>query len=153
MQLIVDGQGTVRWVYDETIDLSVLGTLVIRRASQVEPDPEGRWHADLSPVGGPTLGPFALRSEALDAERTWLETHWLAPTAVPGAAMGQRLWNRDGTIVGTITGTSLCRLEGCGGTRLHVRWPDHRRTYPCTKGCRGRADGDLQKSAEEGARP
>ena len=35
-----------------------LGTLAIKRASHVEPDGLGRWHADLSPVGGPFLGPF-----------------------------------------------------------------------------------------------
>jgi hypothetical protein len=32
---------------------------------------------DLSPVSGPTLGPFQNRSEALAAERSWLLTNWL----------------------------------------------------------------------------
>jgi hypothetical protein len=27
----------------------------------------------------PVLGPFGCRSEALDAERRWLEAHWLIP--------------------------------------------------------------------------
>lgn len=58
--------------------------------------------------------------------------------------VGTRLWSRDGRACGVVTGTSLCRLAGCGGTRLHVRWPDGRRTYPCAKGCLTRADGDLQ---------
>ena len=57
-----------------------LGTVNIRRASHVEPTTEGRWTADLSPVGGPMLGPFALRSEALDAEQQWLLHHWLTPS-------------------------------------------------------------------------
>ncbi len=39
---------------------------------------QGRWHADLSPVGGPVLGPFGQRSAALAAETSWLDEHWLA---------------------------------------------------------------------------
>jgi hypothetical protein len=66
----------VRGVYVEAIDLSTLGPLNIRRASHVEPDAEGRWWAELAPVGGPKLGPFGRRSEALTAELTWLEDHW-----------------------------------------------------------------------------
>ncbi|MBL8794615.1 MAG: hypothetical protein JNM56_11980, partial [Planctomycetia bacterium] len=54
-----------------------LGLIAIRRASHVEPAAEGSWFADLSPVDGPVLGPFRLRSEALAAERRWLEDHWL----------------------------------------------------------------------------
>jgi hypothetical protein len=75
MQLTVEANGTVRCIYDETIDLSAIGTLVISRASHVEPDEQGRWWADLGIVNGPVLGPFSLRSEALSAERTWLEAH------------------------------------------------------------------------------
>ena len=30
------------------------------------------WTADMSPVGGPILGPFSFRYEALKAERDWL---------------------------------------------------------------------------------
>jgi hypothetical protein len=78
MQLVIGPQGQVRCLYDEAIDLAVLGHLRIARASQVEPDEEGRWWADLAPVGGPRLGPFGRRSEALGAERTWLEDHWLS---------------------------------------------------------------------------
>jgi len=73
MDLIVDPAGTVRGLYDEAIDLSSLGGLTIRRASHVEPDASGRWWVDLSPVGGPRLGPFGRRSEALEAESRWLE--------------------------------------------------------------------------------
>ena len=76
MLLRVEGDGTVHCLYGEAVDLSVLGSLAIRRASHVEPDDMGQWWADLSPVGGPILGPFDLRSQALDAERVWLE-HWL----------------------------------------------------------------------------
>jgi hypothetical protein len=37
----------------------------------------GRWWADLGPVSGPKLGPFDRRSQALEAEREWLEASWL----------------------------------------------------------------------------
>ena len=77
MKLLVKPDGTVRAIYDEAIDLGVLGRPTITRASHVEPDQEGRWLADLTPVGGPVLGPFDRRSEALEAERDWLERHWL----------------------------------------------------------------------------
>jgi hypothetical protein len=80
MQLIVNCDGTIRCVYEEAVDLGSLGTLTIQRGSQVEPDAAGRWLADLAPVDGPVLGPFNRRSEALDAEREWLEQHWLCRT-------------------------------------------------------------------------
>ena len=73
MDLLVGSDGTVRGLYDEAIDLASLGPLAIRRASYVEPDEHGRWWADLSPVRGPRLGPFARRSQALAAEVRWLE--------------------------------------------------------------------------------
>jgi hypothetical protein len=79
MDLVVETNGRVRAIYDEQVDLATIGTLSICRASHVEPDTGGRWHADLSPVSGPVLGPFAVRSEALEAERAWLNQHWLAP--------------------------------------------------------------------------
>lgn len=78
MQLVIRPDGKVTCVYDETINLAALGPLRIERGSHVEPDDEGRWLADLQPVGGPVLGPFPHRSEALAAERQWLETYWLS---------------------------------------------------------------------------
>ena len=77
MQLVIDSRGGVRAIYDEQIDLRTLGRPVIVRASHVEPDLSGQWLADLGPVGGPVLGPFAHRSDALDAEQSWLEANWL----------------------------------------------------------------------------
>ncbi len=59
MLLIVNPRGVVHCLYDEAIDLSALGTLTIRRASHVEPDAQGRWWSDLTPAGGPRVGPFA----------------------------------------------------------------------------------------------
>ena len=81
MDLIVSPDGTIRAVYAEAIDLGVLGHLVISRASHVEPNDSGRWLVDLTPVAGPVLGPFDLRSEALQAELAWLVTNWLPSNA------------------------------------------------------------------------
>jgi hypothetical protein len=78
MDLVIQPNGTIRAVYSEEIDLSALGHSVIARASNVEPDKQGLWHADMTPVEGPVLGPFQKRSEALVAELCWLETHWLS---------------------------------------------------------------------------
>lgn len=83
MQLIVDRRGRVFGIYDEMIDLTALGHVTIRRGSQVEPDEQGQWWADLSPVSGPRLGPFPWRSEALAAEREWLQAHWLPAQPEP----------------------------------------------------------------------
>lgn len=77
MELVITMTGEVRCVYDESIDLHQLGSLTIERASHVEPTADGRWSADLSPVGGPKLGPFNLRTAALQAEQQWLAAHWL----------------------------------------------------------------------------
>jgi hypothetical protein len=82
MLLLVDPRGVIRCLYDETLDLAGLGALSITRASQVEPDAQGRWYADLALVAGPRLGPYPLRSEALAAERRWLEEHDL-PVEAP----------------------------------------------------------------------
>ena len=77
MQLLIDPRGNVRCVYSETIDLAEIGQLMVARGSYVEPNLDGQWSADLSPVDGPRLGPYPRRSEALQAEARWLETHWL----------------------------------------------------------------------------
>jgi hypothetical protein len=61
-----------RCIYDEALDLREIGALKITRASHVEPDAEGYWWADMGPSGGPVLGPFMSRTEALGAERGWL---------------------------------------------------------------------------------
>jgi len=65
MELIIDRSGQASCIYGETISLAELGPLSIQRASHVEPDPQGRWFADLSPVNGPLLGSFDRRSAAL----------------------------------------------------------------------------------------
>ena len=81
MDLLVLPDGTVRAIYAEEIDLGLLGSPSITRASHVEPDEQGRWSADLSAVTGPVLGPFNRRSDALQAEQSWLEANWLTTTS------------------------------------------------------------------------
>ncbi|MFH5806907.1 hypothetical protein [Alienimonas sp. DA493] len=83
-ELFVAPDGTARGLYGELIDAAALGAAALGaasvvRASHVEPAPGGGWTADLSPVGGPTLGPFPLRSAALAAEADWLTRHRLTP--------------------------------------------------------------------------
>jgi hypothetical protein len=62
--------------------------------------------------------------------------------------VGKKVYGRAGTSfsreAGEVTNTSICALDGCGGTRLHVRWPDGKRTYPCVKGCLVTEDGNLR---------
>ncbi|HEY1859857.1 MAG TPA: hypothetical protein VGG61_05865 [Gemmataceae bacterium] len=81
MQLMIDPHGCIRCLYTEALDLSSFGLIAVRRASQVEPDLLGQWWAELSSVSGPRLGPFDLRSQALLAEQSWLEAHWLPHAA------------------------------------------------------------------------
>ena len=77
VEIVIGPNGDARTIYDERFDFACLGDVQIRRASHVEPDESGRWFADLSPVGGPTLGPYGKRSMALEAEVNWLRLHAL----------------------------------------------------------------------------
>jgi hypothetical protein len=83
MTLIIDPAGQGHCLYTEELDLRSLGSMHIARASQLEPDDQGNWWANLSPVAGPILGPFGLRSEALAAERDWLNDHLASLAAAP----------------------------------------------------------------------
>ena len=73
MKLYISASGECTAIYDESLDLHTIGRLEISRASHVEPTADGQWTADLSPVHGPLLGPFATRSQALAAEVAWLD--------------------------------------------------------------------------------
>ena len=67
--------GTIQFLWDDALaPLMELGSGSLQRASHVEPQGT-EWGADLSPIGGPTLGNFPLRSDALAAERDWLQQH------------------------------------------------------------------------------
>lgn len=84
--LHINGQGDLVFVYaDELAGIAAeLGDCIVARASHVEPvrsllpgagHPATYWTADMSPSGGPVLGPFPFRSDALEAEREWLEAN------------------------------------------------------------------------------
>lgn len=88
MNLIIQKDGQIRGIYCEVIDLASLGTPSISRASHVEPNDNGWWLADLSPVGGPMIGPYGCRSEALEAEVAWLEENWLVVSGRHDARWG-----------------------------------------------------------------
>jgi hypothetical protein len=55
-------------------------TPIMAMQEPLEPDTHGRGTADLTPVGGPVLGPFSNRSEAPASESRWLEENWLVGT-------------------------------------------------------------------------
>jgi hypothetical protein len=76
-EVIVEPNGMVRFIYDDDLAsvMQDVGSLSVARASHVEPTSDGRWSADMSPVGGPMLGPFDTRSEALTREVDWLNAH------------------------------------------------------------------------------
>jgi len=77
MEIRIKPSGTAMCIYSDALPLSQIGKLSIKRASHVEPNSVGQWIADLSPVGGPQLGPFELRTDALSAEVSWLRKNWL----------------------------------------------------------------------------
>src|SRR5882724_12745149 len=75
--------GALVAIYDDALaDFLKVGQGVsIQRASQVEPTPDGKWTADMSlaiqqfniECDNPILGPYDLREQALEAERSWLK--------------------------------------------------------------------------------
>ncbi len=83
--LAIEPTGRIRSLYDDALRevFAALGRVTVSRAGHVEPVTAGGetigWQADLSPVGGPVLGPFATRQAALDAEQTWVTQVWVAP--------------------------------------------------------------------------
>jgi hypothetical protein len=77
--ITVEPNGRLRFLWNDALaPLAQHGRIQIERASHVEPTSDGEWTADLSPVGGPLLGPFPLRAEALNAEQKWLNAQVLA---------------------------------------------------------------------------
>lgn len=69
--------------------------------------------------------------------------HMPRPGLMPDLPVkGMKVWDRAGVVVGHMTGASFrCRLEGCGGLRITVKWPDGGLTHPCTKGVEVHKDG------------
>jgi hypothetical protein len=76
LHVIIEPGGYSHFIYDERLAPLFSGCdLNIWRASRVEPS-GGKWYAHMN--GSPVvLGPFDLRSQALSAERAWLEENLL----------------------------------------------------------------------------
>jgi len=78
---LVIRKGRLCFVYDDRLkSFAGLGSTKVARVSHVEPTSDLGWTADLSPVGGPCLGPFKTREEALNAEKHWLDANMAAVT-------------------------------------------------------------------------
>ncbi len=80
--VVIRPDGLIQFIHAEGLEfLQKAGTCEIRRVSHVEPvrhiteNCNIGWSADMSPVGGPVLGPFRLRSQALAAELKWLQNN------------------------------------------------------------------------------
>lgn len=83
-KLTIRPGGVIDLIYQDAFrSLMDQGQSFIRRASHVEPgDPAKQqdpllWYADLAPCGGPVLGGFVKRAEALEAEAIWIQKHIL----------------------------------------------------------------------------
>lgn len=78
--------GTMQFIYSDALSPLMQQALEKRilRVSHAEPDDEGNWRADLSPIGGPVSPPFALRQDALNWEIAWLEQHLETHTITAG---------------------------------------------------------------------
>lgn len=72
-KMVISPKGEIQFIYDD-LHASFIEKHggVVSRASHVEPC-TGGWQADMSPVGGPVLGPYPLRQTALDEEVKWLQ--------------------------------------------------------------------------------
>lgn len=78
--ILIGPDGMLSFVYDDQLQpLMEAGNRSVKRASRVEPTREGEWMVDLDLVGGPQLGPFRLRGEAIQAEMDWLKSRLMNP--------------------------------------------------------------------------
>lgn len=58
---------------------------------------------------------------------------------------GTKVYNTAGTEFGLTTGsTHHCRMEGCTGRRVTVKWPDGKVTHPCSKGMETQPDQSMR---------
>ena len=72
-KLSISRSGSITAIYDDVhADLMTKGKAQVRRASNVEPAPQGGWTATMT--DGTVLGPYRLRKDALDAEVAYLES-------------------------------------------------------------------------------
>lgn len=75
MRVLIDKDGSVRFLHDDEVAEALidLGPQRVARASEVDHDGTG-WVADMEKSGHACkLGPFPTRTEALDREREFLE--------------------------------------------------------------------------------
>lgn len=77
LQIVVGKKGKIRFIHDDDLAAAMapIGKATTQRASHVEPDTNGKWKVDLSPVGGPVLKGFTRRDHASNAEVKWLKRH------------------------------------------------------------------------------
>ena len=100
-------------IYSELIEPHALGNPTIVRGSFVEPDQNGLWWADMSPVRGPRPGPYLMRSRAIDAEIAWLREYWLIVLDVvfTFAPLGDLDTNTNTSIGQQVLGGGVSRLN------------------------------------------
>jgi hypothetical protein len=56
-----------------------------------------------------------------------------------------KVYSRDRKEFGMPTGSStVCKLEGCRGRRIGVRWRDGKITFPCTHGMKIYKNGNMR---------
>lgn len=78
IRLTIDSEGNGKAIYsDDLADYFAATGAKITRASSVEPGPDGKWVVDLTVSGGPVVGGFKLREDALRFEVDWLEKNYL----------------------------------------------------------------------------
>ncbi len=78
IQIVIEPNGSIKFVYSDSMsELLQQGEFSIKRASNVEPEYDGTWSADLSPINRPKLKGFALRQNALDAEVLYINNVYL----------------------------------------------------------------------------
>lgn len=75
-EIVFDDDGLASFVHsDHLAGLIDGGVAVIERASHVEPSGV-EWIADMAPVGGPVLGPYENRGDALAAEVGYISRNY-----------------------------------------------------------------------------
>lgn len=75
--IVIEPDGALSFIYNDALaDLTAEGNATTQRVSDVEPAPGGGWQAAMR--GGPVLGPFPLRADALAAEVAWLKEAMVA---------------------------------------------------------------------------
>ena len=83
LKLLVRTDSTVQAIYSDELAplIDKASHVEVRRASFVEPDPDGGWTATMQ--DGTKLGPFRLRSEALAAEIRYLDSKLFPQVEAP----------------------------------------------------------------------